>query len=525
MACADPTTLNTPPWDSFHSVLSAGENLDVSNVAFNPILMACPTDHATIYTTLLHSKEAINALGFEHAPVFFDMGLLSKAMEITWANPDSLSGVIPCDGGMHFLMSVLSGIGKIYGDAGLRNLLCESGVFAAGSVQNILSGKDFDRAIRAMKLVDEALTRRFLLHFENWGTQNNCAIPEELSTLLTQRRECFSNMPGTPNILAIIDELGIEVVTHIIPLLIEFRTQGRATSTTFRFWDDFLCHITLPLKMFLSGTKCANWNVYQAAKAKLLPHLFSSNRSTYAKYMPVLLIQMRRLPPDVTDAFQDGLFVAKLSEGKFNAVWIDYALEVTENKALKGTGGIIGLTLRGNALTRWFLARPLTAKYSMKFHIDVCQRHCGKETTSHRNSLPSNTRKWNDSVDKTARMFDESCIDPFDLADPPSRLVNIATGMIATPEVEESLITCHDRGSTAARKFVTQRLVTAEGNSAPEKSMYSPATRTKLLTMSDMHKPIRIGSKKIALNSEVAYLRLMALNARKKIPMRILRYH
>ena len=213
MACADPTTLNTPPWDSFHSVLSAGENLDVSNVAFNPILMACPTDHATIYTTLLRSKEAINALGF-------DMGLLSKAMEITGANPDSLSGVIPCDGGMHFLMSVLSGIGKIYGDAGLRNLLCESGVFAAGSVQNILSGKDFDRAIRAMKLVDEALTRRFLLHFENWCTQNNRAIPEELSTLLTQLRESFSNMPGTPNILAIIDELGIEVVTHIIPLLI-----------------------------------------------------------------------------------------------------------------------------------------------------------------------------------------------------------------------------------------------------------------------------------------------------------------
>jgi len=31
---------------------------------------------------------------------------------------------------------------------------------------------------------------------------------------------------------------------------------------------------------------------------------------------------------------------------------------------LKGSGGIIGLTLRGPALLRWFLSRPVTAQYS-----------------------------------------------------------------------------------------------------------------------------------------------------------------
>ena len=42
---------------------------------------------------------------------------------------------------------------------------------------------------------------------------------------------------------------------------------------------------------------------------------------------------------------------SKLSEGKFNAVWMDYTIEATENKTLKGSGGIIGLTLRAVSYT------------------------------------------------------------------------------------------------------------------------------------------------------------------------------
>ena len=66
-------------------------------------------------------------------------------------------------------------------------------------------------------------------------------------------------------------------------------------------------------------------------------------------------------------AFHEDLFVAKLTHGKFNNVWLDYTLEKTENKALKGNGGIIGLTLKVSSLNRWFLTRPVTAAYSTYF--------------------------------------------------------------------------------------------------------------------------------------------------------------
>lgn len=44
---------------------------------------------------------------------------------------------------------------------------------------------------------------------------------------------------------------------------------------------------------------------------------------------------------------EDGGFTAKLKNGKFNYVCIDYTPETTENKTLNGSGGVIGQILKG----------------------------------------------------------------------------------------------------------------------------------------------------------------------------------
>lgn len=59
-------------------------------------------------------------------------------------------------------------------------------------------------------------------------------------------------------------------------------------------------------------------------------------------------------------------FLAKLTNGNFNSVWIDYVLGTTENKSLKSSGGITGLT-QDSSLARWYLSRPPTAEYSLTF--------------------------------------------------------------------------------------------------------------------------------------------------------------
>ena len=78
---------DVPPWSQYHmKVANEAVPQSQSAVVFNPILMAPPNDPATIYTTLLKSKEAASAMGHSVIPTCFDMGLLTKVLEIVWAN-------------------------------------------------------------------------------------------------------------------------------------------------------------------------------------------------------------------------------------------------------------------------------------------------------------------------------------------------------------------------------------------------------------------------------------------------------
>ncbi len=92
---------------------------------------------------------------------------------------------------MHLLKSVISGIGYLYGDAWLSILLDDSGVFASRAVGRMLSGKDFDRALYGLKLLEEALSEQFLQHFYARCERTGNRIPDRLSEGLTELDPAF----------------------------------------------------------------------------------------------------------------------------------------------------------------------------------------------------------------------------------------------------------------------------------------------------------------------------------------------
>ena len=345
------------------------------------------------------------------------------------------------------MMAVMAGVGHLYGDAGLRHLLRDSGVFAAGTVQQILSGKDFDRGLYAMKILDEVLYGQFFRQFILWCGKTGSAIAEQVLDQLAMLFTEYNEQVKSERLSASISTLSQSVEESLVPLITMFREEGCEASATFRFWDEFMQYVSTPIKVFLSATRNGNWPAYQSAKAQFLPLLFASNRSTYAKYLPVLMLMTKRLPSEVLKEFEDRQFVAKLSKGKFNGTWIDYTLEVTANKALKGVGGIIGLTLRGSVLARWFMARPVTAKYSTRFQEGICksQRHERKQLEHHSLSK-AEIKRWNSDVRKMTDMFSSTYVDPFNVEKTPKELINFATGVIARPEVQESLLGALDKG-------------------------------------------------------------------------------
>ena len=83
----------------------------VSKVVFMPINKSDPTVLSTIYTTLLQIQRAANRMVQTHVPIYFDMSLQGKALEITLAEPGVFKAIVLCDGGVHVLMSVKAAIG------------------------------------------------------------------------------------------------------------------------------------------------------------------------------------------------------------------------------------------------------------------------------------------------------------------------------------------------------------------------------------------------------------------------------
>ena len=77
-------------------------------------------------------------------------------------------------------------------DAGLKNIFIDSNVFAAGTVQQIMKGKDFDRALESYKMLEEVLLKPFFLQFLSWCEKHSVNLPNELSTEIKDLDVVFS---------------------------------------------------------------------------------------------------------------------------------------------------------------------------------------------------------------------------------------------------------------------------------------------------------------------------------------------
>ena len=87
-------------------------------------------------------------------------------------------------GNFHSICSLLSTIVKLFGDAGLRDLAEESGVIAEGSINKVLYGKQYNRAVRLHKLTYEMPLILALSGFEEWLEANHAeALPKHNDTI------------------------------------------------------------------------------------------------------------------------------------------------------------------------------------------------------------------------------------------------------------------------------------------------------------------------------------------------------
>jgi len=174
MRAIDDGTHNLPSWTGFNTLLHDNDELVKSTVAYLPVIESSPTSLDTVNAILERSVAIADELELNHVVVVFDQAIYAKAQEIRWTNELFMRRLVLRLGEFHTSMSFLSIIGKRYHDAGLFSVLVEAGIVAHGSVNAVLEGKQYNRAIHAHKLVSKALERlRFQVFLESLSSDEH----------------------------------------------------------------------------------------------------------------------------------------------------------------------------------------------------------------------------------------------------------------------------------------------------------------------------------------------------------------
>ena len=74
--------------------------------------------------------------------------------------------------------------GKRFGGLGLRDLLVTAGIISEGSINAVLEGRHYNRAIRAHKICYEALSRLLKDKFEEWLPSEHRQLHHDFLDLL-----------------------------------------------------------------------------------------------------------------------------------------------------------------------------------------------------------------------------------------------------------------------------------------------------------------------------------------------------
>ncbi|CAG2205652.1 unnamed protein product [Mytilus edulis] len=202
-----------PFWTGFNKEIS---NISTTYhvVSYPPIIDAKPSDMGTVYTTMKRCADMCQKAGQPFSIQTFDLQLYAVAQQVKWDRPCEFKSHTLRLGGFHTLSCFISPIGKIWGDGGLRDLLVDSGVYAAATVDQMLSGKQFNRAVRGLTLLYETLKTLWICSFFVWIRQQKCLeIPESLFVGLTECHESFTSNGRTFDMLqslekALNDDLG-----------------------------------------------------------------------------------------------------------------------------------------------------------------------------------------------------------------------------------------------------------------------------------------------------------------------------
>ena len=450
------------PWTGFKTSLHANDVLLQDKIGYLPMIPASPTSYDTVFTILKRSIGIADKLELPSITIVFDMAIYLKAQDIRWADKKLFDRTGIRLGEFHTCMNFLGVIGKRFRDAGLYDLVIKAEVVAIGSVNAVLEGKQYNRAIAAHKVVVEAMEH---LRFEAFLG----SLPESKKTELRKLAQTMLFVFPSPGF---VDMAAGRDFQQFVDEYSHFCAEQSFLSPTFSFWQSYVEMISVLLH-FIRCTRCSDWEGHLSTLDLMAPWFFAYDHVNYSRYVPVYLKEMRELKqthPFAYERVKNGEFTIQQQDRyAYSATAADQVIEQTINKDSKSAGGIVGITMRPNAVTKWILSH--SQRLAM---TQLCKTYAGEgQTVRHRKDLDP-TRRVHDAmrVERVVNLV-KTVMDPFSCGG--SELVNIHSGAVASTSCEEDLLQAFKSGQKAQQDFIVQ--VTSD-----PKALHSAIKRKNLST-------------------------------------------
>ena len=223
------------------------------------------------------------------------------------------------------------------------------------SVNGVLGGKHYNRAVRVHKYIYEALMtlawEEFMLSMEDNQAANATirAFTEEVNNMVCDvNQQKFDSLLNNP--------LLAELMTLWNSFLDYLRCDNGELSA---FWMSYIDFMENVIHGLLRGSREGNWNLHLNAIRSMFPWCFAYDKINYARYLSPYIAEMTNLPakkPDVYEAFKAGQFSVQMScNNSFGRIPVDQTPEVTVNKDTQTPGGTTRISLKAGAIKRYYI--------------------------------------------------------------------------------------------------------------------------------------------------------------------------
>ena len=368
-----------------------------------------------------------------------------------WQNQRRFGKVIIRIGIFHTICSLFGALGKHMKGSGFEDIVIEAGVHASGSLQKVMSGKHYNRALRVHKMVLEALKR---LLFEAFQAQDQFGgkmddETENLIKKLLEKPDCeqFQSLIRSQEFKGFFDKYS------------EFKNGVRNGSfgKTAQFWLGYMDIIWLILSL-IRKTKENNFELHLTTLYELCPLVFTHNHHNYSRYIRAYLVTMLNLSDihlGAEELLKSNGFSVSRSTVPLSRNPVDITIEQTINRHAKSHGDIIGFSRNCAAYYRWCVTRHLRAKY-VEASLNMADM-TSNETSVHK-ELKSSQMKSNEHGVTNFKDAFMGFTNPFTIENE-DELFCLSLDLPTNSEVSSSLLKVKELGKSEMVEFIDERLI------------------------------------------------------------------